>query len=64
MFYRVRNRTRGPIQLATKRRDGNGTQVMALPRGKEVTLDEEVYSDQISNLEARGLVTVEQIHKK
>ncbi|GAG77352.1 unnamed protein product [marine sediment metagenome] len=64
MIYRVKNKTRGPVQLALIRRDGQGTQVIVLPRGQEFDIPEEVYSGQIRNLETSGRVIIEEIYTK
>ncbi len=64
MIYRVTNKRRGPVQLALKTRDGNGTSVMVLPWKQTFDIPEERYSDQIDALESRGDVTVEKITKK
>ena len=64
MIYRVTNKKRGPVQLALKTRDGNGTSIMVLPWGKSFDIPEERYSSQIDSLEQTGQVVVEKITKK
>jgi hypothetical protein len=64
MIFRVTNKQRGPVQLALKTRDGNGTSIIVLPWKKTFDIPEERYSDQISALELRGDITVEKITKK
>jgi hypothetical protein len=64
MIYRVKNKTRGPVQLAIHTRDNNGTELMVLPAGKAFDIPEERYSVQIGNLEKSGMVTVEKVFKK
>ena len=64
MIYRVKNKTRGPVQLAVHSRDNNGTELMVLPAGKTFDIPEERFSVQIDNLEKKGIVTIEKIFKK
>ena len=64
MIYRVKNKTRGPVQLAVHTRDNNGTEIMILPVGKSFDITEERFSTQIDNLEKRGMVTIEKVFKK
>ena len=64
MIYRVKNKTRGPVQLAVHTRDNNGTELMILPAGKSFDIPEERFSTQIDNLEKRGMVTIEKVFKK
>lgn len=64
MIYRVTNKRRGPVQLALKTRDGNGTSLIVLPWKKSLDIPEERYSSQIDSLEQHGDVSVEKITKK
>lgn len=64
MIYRVTNKRRGPVQLALKTRDGQGTSLIVLPWKKTFDIPEERYSTQIDALEMRGDVSVEKIIKK
>lgn len=64
MFYRVTNRQRGPVQLALKTLDGNGTQLVVLPVRGKLDIPEERWNTQIESLELAGDVKVEQIFKK
>ena len=64
MIYRVTNKRRGPVQLALRTRDGNGTSIIVLPWKKTYDIPEERYSEQIDALEMRGDVVVEKITKK
>jgi len=64
MIYRVTNKRRGPVQLALKTRDGNGTSIIVLPWKKTYDIPEERYSPQIDALEMKGDITVEKITRK
>jgi len=63
MIFRVKNKKRGPIQLAVKTRDERGTQVMVLPWKASFDIPEERMSPQIEALEKRGEVTITKIYK-
>ena len=64
MIYRVTNKKRGPVQLALRTRDGQGTSIIVLPWKKTFDIPEERFSEQITSLELRGDVSVEKITKK
>lgn len=64
MFYRITNKKRGPVQIALRTRDGNGTQVIVLPWKGQFDVSEERYNEQITTLERRGVIVVEKIYKK
>lgn len=64
MIYRVKNKSRGPVQLAIHSRDGNKTEIMVLPWKGTFDIPEERFSSQIESLENKGLIVIEKITKK
>ena len=64
MIYRVKSKKSGPIQLALRTLDGTGTHVVVLPARGVLDIPEERYNEQITNLEAKGDIVIEQVYKK
>ncbi len=64
MIFRIKNRIRGPVQLAVKTRDERGTQIMVLQWKASLDLPEERMSPQLYNLEKKGIITITKVYKK
>ena len=64
MIFRIKNKMRGPVQLAVKTRDERGTQLMVLPWKASFDIPEERMSPQIEGLEKKGIITITKVYKK